>query len=107
MRNKKMIIILSILFAVIVGIKLIQFINTEKSKSDYIKENWIEISAIVNRVMRSGTKNKLTTILQIGYIYEEENQQATITRSGYKEGTYNVGDTIKIFINPNDKKEIK
>jgi hypothetical protein len=102
---KKTAIILSILFALFAGVKLVQLIDTEKSESDYIKENWMEVSATVIRVMRSGTRNKQATILQIEYIYEDEKKRATITRSGYKENTYNAGDTIKIFIDPNDGKE--
>ena len=101
--KKLLIIILSILFVVLAGIKLVKLINAEKERSAYIRENCIEVSATVNQVMRSGTRNKLSTILQIEYMFDNKILRATIRRSGYRENAYNKGDTIKIFINPKNK----
>ena len=98
---------MKLLFIVLVIISLVKLTNENRKESDFIQKNWIEVTAKVNRVMRSGIRNKQSTILQIEYLYNNDKQRATIIRSGYIENTYNEGDSIKIFINPNDINEIK
>ena len=102
MQRKMVVVGIGLLFIAFVVVKLVKLNNKEKAESEFIKENYIEVSAMVKQVMRSGTRNKLTTILQVEYIYENEKQNATIRRNGYIENAYNKGDTIRIFINPNN-----
>ena len=98
MQRKMVAVGLGILFIAFVAMKLIKLNNDERSESDFTKENHIEVSATVKQVMRSGTRNKLTTILQVEYTDENEKHSATIRRNGYIENTYYKGDTIKIYI---------
>jgi|GEM_PF-2847566 len=107
MQRKIIVVGLKLLFVILVIIKLVKLTNEERKESDFTQKNWIEVTAKVNRVMRSGIRNKQSTILQIEYIYNNDKQQATIIRNGYIENAYNKGDSIKIFINPNDINEIK
>jgi len=107
MQRKIIVVGLKLLFVVLVIISLVKLTNENRKESDFIQKNWIEVTAKINRVMRSGIRNKQSTILYIEYMYNDEKKQATIIRSGYIENTYNKGDSIKIFINPDDINEIK
>ena len=107
MQRKIIVVGLKLLFVVLVIISLVKLTNENRKESDFIQKNWIEVTAKINRVMRSGIRNKQSTILYIEYMYYDEKKRATIIRSGYIENTYNKGDYIKIFINPDDINEIK
>ena len=98
MQRKMVVVGMGLLFIVLVVMKLVKLNNEERAESEFIKENYIEVSATVKQVMRSGTRNKLTTILQVEYTDENEKHSATIRRNGYIENTYYKGDTIKIYI---------
>ncbi|MHC6204119.1 hypothetical protein ACYULU_13120 [Breznakiellaceae bacterium SP9] len=95
-----------ILFIVIFIIYGIIFIINYQNDLKNIKENYIKTEAEINNVFPSGRGNKMSTILTVKYTINE-NKTTTIRRSGYKEGVYNIGDKIIIYINPNNYEEIK
>lgn len=108
MKNKKFLMIaLYSLFAVSIAVGLVNLFRKDKNERKHIQENYIEVQAKVNRVMRSGNRNKQATLLQIEFMCENEKQNATIRRNGYKENRYNAGDSITIYINPENKSDIK
>jgi len=107
MQRKIIVVGLGLLFAVLVIIKLANLINEKKKESDFIQKNWIEVTAKINHVTHSGRRNKQTTILQVEYMYNNDKQQTTIRKEGYIENAYKKGDSIKIFVNPKDTKDIR
>jgi amino acid permease len=95
--NKKLLWV--ILFIVIFTITVVAVVNTNYKNAKDIKENYIQINAIIENIYRSGTGIKLSTLLIVKYNYNGVEKAITIRRNGYKENYYNKGDTIIININ--------
>ena len=66
-----------------------------------------EVRATVNSVYSSGRSYKRSTLINVSYRYGNEQRRANLRREGYKEGTYNKGDTITIRVNRSNPDEIK
>jgi len=70
-------------------------------------DNYHKVTAIINRVHASGINYKRSTLIQVSYVYKDEEQKATIRRNGFKKGLYKEGDSIVIYINPDNPDEVK
>lgn len=66
-----------------------------------------EVKAIINSAYSSGRSYKQSTLINVSYTYDNQQRRANLRRGGYKEGTYNKGDTITIRVNRSNPDEIK
>jgi hypothetical protein len=80
-------------------------------KGDKIKtvdmEQYEKTTGIVNSVYASGRSYKQSTLVNVSYNYGDRQRRASLRREGYKEGTFNKGDTITIYVNRENPDEIK
>ena len=69
--------------------------------------DWVKCEGVVHSVYASGRGYKRGTIINVRYNYASESRSANLRRDGYREGTYNKGDSITIYVNPADPSKIK
>jgi hypothetical protein len=92
-------IVVSII-SVIIGIR--QY-HTKK----YVMENFNVVEAKITFVFNTGRRTKAKTELDIEYIYNNQTIETEITRQWKGNDYYKKGDTIIIYINPNDENDIR
>jgi outer membrane lipoprotein-sorting protein len=70
-------------------------------------QKYDRVTATVNRIYESGRGYRRSTLINVSYTYNNVQRKTTIRRNGYREGVYNAGDTLVIYINPDNPEEIK
>jgi hypothetical protein len=102
----KMKILIGIISSVVILLFSWQFFRGDKIKTVYM-EQYEKTTGIVNSVYASGRSYKRSTLINVSYTYSERQRRANLRREGYKEGTFNKGDTIIIYVNRDNPDEIK
>jgi hypothetical protein len=103
MKMKK---VISIISSVVILFFLWQFFKGDKIKSVDM-EQYDKTTGVVNSVYASGRSYKRSTLMNVSYTYNDRQRRANLRREGYKEGTFNKGDTITIYVNRENPDEIK
>jgi hypothetical protein len=81
-------------------------INQNNDKK-YVMENFNAIEAKVTFVFNTGRDIRAKTILDIEYIYNNQELKSKIIKKWNGNDFYKKGDTIIIYVNPNNENEIK
>jgi hypothetical protein len=99
--------LLKIISAITVLVILIIFCINQYNSKEYIFENFNTVEAKITFVFNTGRKTNAKTILDIEYIYNNQNIKSKITRNWKGKNYYKKGDIIIIYINPNDENDIR
>ena len=94
-------------FVIVLAISFIVFIINQNIDQKDILDNYDKVEAEITTVLRSGQGAKMTTLITVKYEHKNTPYSNNLRRTGYKEGLYNKGDKITIYINPNDDNDIK
>ena len=102
-------ILVLVIFVVVVSLGITLWQNQKQSdpKADPAQAELVEVPARIVRVLPSGRGIKMSTLLTLRYEYAGQEFSATRRFEGYRKGLYDVGDTIRISINPNSKNEVE
>ena len=97
----------AVLFVIILLV-ICQCIRIQDNKISMTEtKQYDKVKAIVNSVYASGRNYKRSTLINVSYTYDNRQRRANLRREGYKEGVFNKGDTITIFVNRSNPDEIK
>lgn len=99
--------ILILIFAIIFAWQLYNKYDKYRLEKQKIESNYLHITGVIKRASPSGIRNNRSTILQVEYELNNDKKLGTLRKSGYQEGRYRVGDSVKIYVNANDETDIK
>jgi len=104
--NKIWYIPTTILFIVMLSIGAWNVYKNHTAQQKELQENYIKTEAEITFVGKTGTGYRTKALLQVTYLYNDQNFSGTIYRTYKQDGYYNKGNKIMINVNPNNPKEI-
>jgi hypothetical protein len=99
-KNKPIVILIALAGIISIGLTVYHGRYLFEPAPDYEELGYVQVEATITRVYLSGQRWHMKTRLTLQYEYEGETYTAVRELGGNSEGYYNVGDTIKQYLDP-------